>query len=155
MELPINIPKPPRKYGEKSEEKPSKIALLTPAQKALLNGTANPVILDLIKRFGLDVNAHSSIEALDTIKINHRVDTIFAQLAGTPPPTPPDLSKYAPLSPGSQKILHDRQRQRKLNSLPPGLTINDKGNITFDLQWKQKAIHPTELPHDHPDWTPF
>lgn len=155
MEPPKNPPKPPREYGKKPDEKPERISLRTPGQRRLLDGTVNPVIPLMIERFGLDINAHSSLEALDSLKISHAVDTLFAQLSGSPPPPPIDLSRYAPLSPADEKKRLHRIHQKKLTSLPPGLTLDPKGKTTFDTQWKQKGIHPTELPQDHPDWTPF
>lgn len=152
MDTQKNIPRTPREFGKKNPDKSTKIALLTPGQKRIF---AYPVIQEMTRRFGLDWNTHSSLAALDTIKISHAVESLFAKLSGTTPPPPLDLSNYAPLSPTEEKILRDRQHQKKLTSLPPGLTIDQNGNTTFDNQWKQKGIHPTQLPQDHPDWTPF
>jgi len=152
MDIEKELGKIPKIRREKPSENTSKIPLLTPGQKRIL---AQANIQRAIAMFDLDTSAHSSLHAVDALKISHKIDTLFAELSGSPPPPPIDLSKYAPLSPSDQKKLEIRNQQKKLTSLPHGFTLDSKGNTTFDMQWKQKGIYPTELPKDHPDWTPF
>lgn len=129
-----------------------KPALKTPGERRIL---AYPIIQNMLELWGVDTEENSSLQAVLNLRISHKAATHLATITGQDPPPPPDLTAFAPLSPDAAIRLQTLITEFRQNAAPPGIIISPEGKRTFDTAWRDKQIHPTDLPADHPDHSPF
>lgn len=84
-----------------------------------------------------------------------------------PTPILPSIPYWAPTAPplidlnAKEAAAHDAEIARLAAlqalqaTLPPGVGLDPKGNRIFVRNWKEQGIHPSQLPHDHPDYCEF